>query len=141
MQSPAARIVLQLTGGLVIVAAAFFATSGIVFYWSSAAEADAGTIQITEATYGKNCEHFQPPPGHANQVRDGNATASAVAACAGAPASCLYVVDSAKLGDPATGCGKDFMMSWRCAADQPVRHFYLPAEADGATALIACRRW
>lgn len=123
------------------MAVAFFLTSAIVQLWSSATAADAGDIRITEATYGKNCEHYQPPPGNANQVRDGNATGSVAAACARATASCQYAVDVAKLGDPASGCGKDFLVNWRCGTGRTIRQAYLPAEGQGSVALIACRKW
>jgi hypothetical protein len=140
-QSPAARILLQLTGGLVVIVAAFFATTAVLSHWSGPADANSSTIHIVGATYGKNCAQFQPPPGRTNQVKDGNVTDSVASACNGITASCLYVVDIAKLHDPADGCGKDFMVSWRCGAQPRLRQFYLPAEADRSTALIACRPW
>jgi hypothetical protein len=92
-----------------------------------------------EATYGKDCQQIQP--GNATPVKDGNATAAVKAACRSEAASCLFVVDVIKLGDPANGCGKDFQVSWRCGVQPRLRQFYLPAEADRATALISCQSW
>lgn len=138
MQSSAARILLQLTGGLAVVVMTFFATTAVLFHWTGLAEAGASTIHVVEATYGKNCAQFQPPPGHTNQVKDGNATAAVASACNGAMTNCRYMVDSAKLHDPADGCGKDFLVSWRCGTQPQVHQFYLPAEADPSTAFLAC---
>jgi hypothetical protein len=47
-------------------------------------------------------------------------------------------LDRFMAGDPATGCGKDFIASWRCGSDQKVHQFYLPPEAGGRSALVIC---
>jgi hypothetical protein len=56
-------------------------------------------------------------------------------------ASCEYKVDVFKLGDPANGCGKDFLVAWRCASSADIRNVLrLPPEAGlGSVARLICK--
>ena len=138
MRSSAGRIILMVGGGFAVVAISFFVTMQFMEYWLTPADPNASVIHVVEATYGQSCKDFTPPPGHANLVKVGNATAALAQACDTAKASCIFDVDAAKLIDPATGCGKDFIASWRCGSDPQVHQVFLPAEASGRSALLSC---
>jgi len=141
MRSAVGRILLQLTAGLAVVAGTFWITLNILHYSSMPVDPNAAAIHVTEATYGENCQSFVPRPGHTNLAKPGNATAAVAQACNMAKGSCMFAVDVSKLGDPADGCGKDFVVGWRCGADPTVHEVFLPAEASGATALVTCQSW
>jgi peptidoglycan/LPS O-acetylase OafA/YrhL len=55
-------------------------------------------------------------------------------------AACEFTVDVHKLGDPANGCAKNFLVIWRCSRDPSVRHVEeLRAEAGlGSIAHLSC---
>jgi len=125
-------------GGFAVVAISFFVTMQFMDYWLTPADPNASVIHVVEATYGQSCRDFTPPPGHANTVKAGNATIALAQACDSAKASCIFDVDDKKLGDPATGCGKDFIASWRCGGDPKIHQFFLPVEASGRSALLSC---
>jgi hypothetical protein len=138
MRSSIGRIVLMVLGGLSVVAISFFATLQILDYWLTPADPNADVIHVTEATYGDSCKDFTVPPGHANLAKPGNSTTAVAQACDTAKETCVFVVDTAKLGDPASGCGKDFSVSWRCGNDQKTHQFYLGPEAAGRSAVLMC---
>jgi hypothetical protein len=138
MRSSAGRILLVVGGGFAVVAISFFVTMQFMDYWLTPPDPNASVIHVVEATYGQSCKDFTPPPGHANLVKAGNATAALAQACDTAKASCIFVVDAAKLTDPATNCGKDFIASWRCGSGPQVHQVFLPAEANGRSALLSC---
>jgi hypothetical protein len=132
------RVLVMVAGGLAVVAISFFATMQFMNYWLTPPDPNASLIHVVEATYGQSCKDFTPPPGHANLVKAGNATAALARACDTAKASCIFDVDAAELIDPATNCGKDFIASWRCGSDPQVHQVFLPAEASGQSALLSC---
>jgi hypothetical protein len=138
MRSSVGRVLVKVAGGLAVVAISFFATMQLLNYWLTPPDPNASVIHVVEATYGLSCKDFTPPPGHANLVKVGNATAALAQACDTAKASCMFNVDPAKVDDPATDCGKDFNASWRCGGDPLVRRVFLPAEASGRSALLSC---
>jgi hypothetical protein len=138
MRSSIGQILLTVTGGLLVVAISFFSTMKILDYWLTPRDPNAGVIHIVDATYGLACQGFVPPSGKPNLVKAGNATAALTSACDKAKTTCLFVVDVGRLGDPADGCGKDFVANWRCGSDQKINQFYLTAEADGRSALLSC---
>ena len=138
MRSSIGRVLLMVFGGFAVVAISFFATMQILDYWLTPPDPNASVIHVVDATYGLACKDFVPPPGHANLVKVGNVTAALTSACDKAKTTCLFAVDAVKLGDPANGCGKDFVANWRCGSDQKVHQFYLPAEASGRSALLSC---
>jgi hypothetical protein len=138
MRSSIGRVLLMVAGGFAVVAISFFATMHFMDNWSTLENPNASVIHVVEATYGQSCKDFTPPPGHANLVKVGNATAALAQACDKAKSSCIFDVDAAKLIDPATDCGKDFIASWRCGSDLQVHRVFLPAEASGQSALLSC---
>jgi peptidoglycan/LPS O-acetylase OafA/YrhL len=86
-----------------------------------------GTIDVISATYGANCVAIR-----------NNAWTSLRRNCNGRTA-CDYTVKVAILGDPASGCSKDFRAEWRCTADGPAHVVTLPAEAGmGSVARLGC---
>jgi hypothetical protein len=84
-------------------------------------------IQLIEATYGPNCG-----------ARAGNATASMKKVCDAKRGACPYIVDVANLGDPAVGCGKNFVAKWRCGTDTATNERTLPTGANRRTITIEC---
>jgi len=84
-------------------------------------------IDILSATYGGNCG-----------AASGNATTDVQATCAG-KSSCTYSVDVSRLGDPASGCQKDFATTYQCAGKPDSLTRQLPPEAGFGGALeLAC---
>jgi hypothetical protein len=85
-------------------------------------------VRLVSATYGGNCG-----------APAGNVSAVVAAACNG-KSTCPYVVDWTVIGDPAYGCGKDFVVQWRCAGSAKTATVRLPGEAGfKKTALISCQ--
>ena len=138
MEWSAMRILLPLIAGIGVVAISFFVTLRLMDYWLAPPDPNASVIHVVESTYGLSCKDFTPPAGHSNQVKFGNITEAVAKACDMAKTSCPFAVDVDKLVDPATGCGKDFNVRWRCGADPEIHQFHLPAEASGRSALLSC---
>jgi peptidoglycan/LPS O-acetylase OafA/YrhL len=74
-------------------------------------------VHILSATYGGNC-----------RAPRGNATRALSRSCNGKN-NCAYVVDVNLLGDPAPGCGKDFVVDYQCAPVDGQLSKTLPGEA------------
>ena len=88
---------------------------------------DAG-LRIHSASYGVNCG-----------AAAGNATSDLRQSCSG-NASCEYVVDVNRLGDPAPGCGKEYEVQYSCPGDREYRRASIPGEAGlGKRLALACR--
>jgi peptidoglycan/LPS O-acetylase OafA/YrhL len=99
---------------LVAGAAAFILPNVLV---AAASVPPLSGIVVQSATYGGNCG---APPG--------NATAKIQGTCDGR-SDCSYVVDVEKLGDPARGCGKNFVVNFVCAPQGKLSRVELPGEA------------
>jgi len=138
MGSSIGRVLLIGVGGFAVVAISFFATMRILDYWLTPQDPNASVIHVVNATYGQTCRDFVPPLGRPNLVKIGNFAALLTSACDKAKTTCLFAVDAVKFGDPAPGCSKDFVASWRCGSDPKVHDFYLTAEASGRSALLSC---
>jgi hypothetical protein len=138
MRSSIGRVLFTVIGGLAVVAISFFATMQILDYWLTPQDPNADVIHVVEATYGLACKDFVPPSGQANLVKVGNVTAALTSTCDKAKTTCLFAVDAVQIGDPANGCGKDFIANWRCGGDPKVHQFYLTPEANGRSALLSC---
>jgi hypothetical protein len=132
------RVLLMVFGGFAVVAISFFATMQILDYWLTPQDPTASVIHVVDATYGLACKDFVPTAGRPNLVQVGNVTAALTSACDKARTTCLFAVDVAQIGDPANGCGKDFVANWRCGSDQKVHQFYLAPEASGRSVLLSC---
>ena len=138
MRSSIGRVLLMLIGGFAVVAISFFATMRFLDYWLTPPDPNSSVIHVVDATYGQACKDFVPPDGRANLVKTGNVTAALTSACDRAKTTCLFAVDAVQIGDPAPGCGKDFIANWRCGSDQTVHQFYLPPEANGRSVVLSC---
>ena len=138
MGSSIGRVLFMVIGGFAVVAISFYATMQILDYWLTPQDPNANVIHVVDATYGLACKDFVPPPGHANLVKVGNVTAALTSTCDKAKTTCLFAVDAVQIGDPASGCAKDFVANWRCGSDQTVHRVYLPPEASGRSALLSC---
>jgi hypothetical protein len=108
----------------------------VEFAWRSSRPPD-GTIHVAEATYGERCQNYTPKYPAYNWVSRGNATAILREECAG-KVQCLFSFEMQKIGDPASGCSKDFSVAYRCRQDDPLRTVSLPPEADGKTVSLDC---
>jgi hypothetical protein len=84
-------------------------------------------IRVVSGTYGGNCGAFY-----------GNATEHVASICNGRP-TCEYIVDFRNLGDPATGCSKDFVAEWRCG-NSPERASVAasPEAGNGKRIVLRC---
>jgi hypothetical protein len=138
MRSSIGRVLLRVIGGFAVVAISFFATMQILDYWLAPPDPNAAVIHVVDATYGLACKDFAPPSGRPNLVKIGNATAALTKTCDRAKTTCTFAIDAVQLGDPANGCGKDFVANWRCGSGQKIHQVYLPAEASGRSALLSC---
>lgn len=84
-------------------------------------------IQIVSATYGASCG-----------AAAGNATKDLKAKCEGEQA-CTYVVNVSVLGDPKSGCVKDYEAQWTCGKSSEVHVAKLPGEAGfGGRVQLTC---
>jgi hypothetical protein len=141
MRSTASRILVAVSSGFAVVALSFGATMALLHSRVTPQDANATVIHVAEATYGDNCQSYVTPAQFPNWARPGNVTAAVAAACDRTRGSCLFTVDVTKLGDPAIGCGKEFLVTWRCGSDQTIHEAYLPAEAYTRIALLNCQKW
>jgi hypothetical protein len=84
-------------------------------------------IHVVAGTYGANCK-----------APHGNKTAHLAAACNGR-SDCTYKIDYTVIGDPAVGCGKDYVAEWRCGGRQEVHRVGASPEAGyGKTVSLTC---
>jgi hypothetical protein len=137
------RIRLYVAGLLGVTLASFWIALRSLDYWSSpgfdrTAVSAPNFIHIAEATYGLNCRGFVVPPGHVNQVKEGNATDAIAKICEKAIDNCNFYFDVADVGDPAPGCSKDLTIGWRCAADDKVRRLHIAQEAYAKPVSVTC---
>jgi hypothetical protein len=94
-------------------------------------------IGVVSATYGLNCKGFPVPAPFPNLAAPGNVTRAVKRAC-DARQRCEFLVDTAKIGDPANGCGKDFLVEYKCGETGPVKSAFLPPEAYGKKVFLSC---
>jgi peptidoglycan/LPS O-acetylase OafA/YrhL len=100
-----------------IVAVAIFGFWRLVSDSNDQMIASSTGIVVRLASYGANCG-----------APEGNVTRNVREACGG-KADCSYVVDVAKLGDTAPGCGKAFSAEFICAPDRTIHSLAIPGEA------------
>jgi Dolichyl-phosphate-mannose-protein mannosyltransferase len=94
---------------------------------TGASSEGAAGIEVMQATYGSNCG-----------AGWGNATPDVANACNGTQ-DCDYQVDVRRLGDPAIGCAKQFVVEFRCSGGQPSKRVTVAAEAGlGGIASLRC---
>jgi hypothetical protein len=94
---------------------------------TGASSEGAAGIEVMQATYGSNCG-----------AGWGNATPDVANAC-NRTQECDYQVDVRRLGDPAIGCAKQFVVEYRCSGGQPSKRVTVAAEAGlGGIASLGC---
>lgn len=87
----------------------------------------SGQIAVVAGTYGKNCG-----------VAHGNKTEDLARAC-NDKRHCDYVIDYTIIGDPASGCSKDYFAEWRCGNDHILRSMLVSPEAGfGKKITLTC---
>jgi hypothetical protein len=96
----------------------------IVLAASSSAEARA--IKVVSGTYGRNCG-----------APVGNATRDFARQCDGQE-TCRYILDKARMGDPAVGCRKDFQAEWLCTDTEFHTAVLSPEAGAGSTLVLSC---
>jgi hypothetical protein len=85
-------------------------------------------IHVVAATYGGNCA-----------APLGNASDDVAYVCNGT-SECTFVVDVNKLGDPASGCAKDFVVGYQCFPSRQRFDGRIPPEAGlGKQLTLSCR--
>jgi hypothetical protein len=138
MPATPVRTLLKGMSALAVALASFWLTLKIMDNSATPADPNADLIQVTEATYGMNCQGSAGPGGRANLVKAGNATAAIAKNCAEARESCAFVFNVNQIGDPAPGCGKDLSIGWRCGADETVHRLHVAAEAHSKSISLTC---
>jgi hypothetical protein len=96
-------------------------------------------LDIATATYGENCKSYRPPPPATNMFYSNNAGKFLRDTCRG-QLRCSVKLDVNVIGDPAQGCGKDFVTTYRCNGGGPLMRATVPAEAHGRTLVLECPR-
>jgi peptidoglycan/LPS O-acetylase OafA/YrhL len=96
-------------------------------------------IEVVSASYGANCLGFQVAAPFSNLAAVGNATGPARQICNGRQ-SCDLEVSLRRFADPVHGCGKEFSVTYRCAAGEPTRSAFASAEAMDKHVLLQCNR-
>jgi hypothetical protein len=86
----------------------------------------SGLIQVIAGSYGINCG-----------ASHGNKTQHLASQCNGKD-QCNYTVDYRVIGDPAVGCGKEYIAEWRCGSG-PTKSKKASAEAGfGSVIVLTC---
>lgn len=86
-----------------------------------------GTINVVAGTYGENCGATR-----------GNKTSHLAAQCNGKK-QCNYTINYTVIGDPAVGCGKEYIAEWRCGSGE-IRSTKAAAEAGfGSVVTLSCQ--
>lgn len=81
-------------------------------------------IKVIAATYGRNCgAPYGNVTDHLAEFCDGKRT-------------CEYIIDVRVLGDPATGCAKDYSAEWQCGRDPERGTTGVRAEAGHGTSIV-----
>jgi hypothetical protein len=138
MPAPTPRTLLHLTTAAAVVLGSFWITLKILDYSAAPEDPNADLIEVTQATYGLNCQGTPIPGGGVNQVKAGNATAIVSNICDKARESCAFAVDVNQIGDTAPGCGKDMSIAWRCGSETTVHTVHVAPEAHSKTISLTC---
>ena len=127
------QLLIRIVGGVIVVASSFWITLRLLDDGTSGQSSNE--IRIIEATYGLNCASRAQ-----NAVAIGNATKDVTELCDRKTGDCEYLVDVARLGDPAPGCAKDFAVKWNCGGSRSSLQIVVQPEAYQKSAKISCPR-
>jgi peptidoglycan/LPS O-acetylase OafA/YrhL len=94
-------------------------------------------VVVLSASYGVNCRSLAVVPSGSNWAAPGNVTKKIKNRC-DLSAKCDLLVNVDELGDPASGCGKDFAVTYQCTGRPEVKSAYLPGEANGKSVVLDC---
>jgi len=98
-----------------------------IHFQEDLAVSSPGNIVVVAGTYGKNCG-----------AAYGNKTGHLAGACNN-QARCEYIIDYRVIGDPAVGCGKDYVAEWRCGSDGTTHQTSASPEAGfNKKIILAC---
>jgi hypothetical protein len=95
-------------------------------------------IDIKDATYGGNCKFKRDFP-FIYGVSTGNVTDSVKQKCQG-KRTCNITVDAKTYGDPASGCAKDFRVTYYCSSHHEFLSSSASAEALGKNIVMDCEK-
>jgi hypothetical protein len=109
----------------------------VYYLFGPTSENVAHRVIIEEASYGESCAQMAAAPLAANYYQPGNATAFVRELC-GKHLACSIPVNVNVLGDPVSGCAKDFKVQYRCGARGILRIANIPAEAHGQKLDLLC---
>ena len=98
-----------------------------MFPWRTYSPAP-GDVDVSEASYGRNCG-----------VSAGNVTRQVREDCRD-KRICSFRINVARLGDPASGCGKDFSVHYRCSRAERSTVLWIPPEANGHDVTLDCNK-
>ena len=122
----APRPIMAMSAALMPAIAALLCVVAQTYHFAEQNAVVAG-IRVVSATYGTNCG-----------ATHGNATRALMYTC-NSSKRCNYVVDVAKLGDPAGGCAKDFQVEYACMPGDVPQQVTIPGEAGlGSHAVLSC---
>jgi hypothetical protein len=93
---------------------------------SQQAHAQYNTVNVLDATYGQNCGAWY-----------GNVTSEVRQSCNNQN-QCQYYVNVQRIGDPAPGCSKDFVVHYQCGYGSQTQTASVFAEANGKIVNLNC---
>jgi hypothetical protein len=94
-------------------------------------------VQIATAAYGANCQGWSLTSLFGQSSSQGNVTAKVRQICYD-KAVCDFAVNAVDFGDPATGCAKDFSVSYHCPDHQEDFKVGVSGEALGKKVELNC---
>jgi peptidoglycan/LPS O-acetylase OafA/YrhL len=104
---------------------------------------DRPEIAVATASLGLNCRRDASSKYPENPT-PGNVTVAVKQFCDGRQ-QCDFTVNLDAIGDPASGCGKEFSVDYQCItsahpnAEANLRSVFVPAPADGKTTRLDCK--
>jgi hypothetical protein len=87
----------------------------------------SGRINVVSGTYGGNCG-----------APHGNETVHIATQCNGQK-QCNYRIDYKAIGDPAPGCGKNYIAQWRCGKGPLQKSLVKPEAGLGSVITLSCQ--
>jgi hypothetical protein len=94
-------------------------------------------IHVLQASYGRSCRDFQPPPPKVNLFIEGNLTDVATLDCNG-KTHCDFAAELETIDDPASGCDKDLSLKYACLPGGAPKTIRIEAPANGKPITLDC---
>jgi hypothetical protein len=121
------------------IAAFLILGMGLYIYYLFDFQSSASYLIVEEAHYGENCALVEAAPPGVNYYHPGNATRFARDSCL-QRLTCRIPIKVSVLGDPVSGCAKDFKVEYRCGLRGPLLTAEVTAEANGQLLDLSCSR-